>query len=85
MKSLHVQRELSQGMNDIQATPEPLRLIRLPEVMSRTGLARPTIYRAVAKNQFPRPSKFGAATLWAANEVDAWIRERLAGRCEAAV
>jgi len=53
--------------------------------MSRTGLARPTIYRAVAKNQFPRPSKFGAATLWAANEVDAWIRERLAGRCEAAV
>lgn len=73
-------------MTNLQVTTdnaEPLRLIRLPEVMNRTGLARPTIYRAIASNGFPRPTKFGSATLWAASEVDSWIRARLASRMAA--
>jgi prophage regulatory protein len=71
-------------MNTDQANKDQLRLIRLPEVMERTGLARPTIYRAASRGQFPKPVKFGSATSWVAQEVDSWIRARMAERLGAA-
>lgn len=67
-------------MKTDQANEEQLSLIRLPEVMKRTGLARPTIYRAASRGQFPKPVKFGSATSWVAQEIDSWIRVRMAER-----
>jgi len=36
---------------------EPPALWRLRQVMQRTGLARPTLYRLAAQGQFPKPVK----------------------------
>lgn len=63
---------------EADANRPPLRLIRLPDVMALTGLARPTIYRGIANKRFPPAIKAGSASLWIAGEVEAWIRERIA-------
>jgi prophage regulatory protein len=67
-------------MSNTEGKNEELRLIRLPEVLARTGLSRPSIYRSMAAGGFPKPARFGRATFWAAHEVDEWIRDRLAKR-----
>lgn len=71
-------------MSNIEEKNEQLRLIRLPEVLTRTGLSRPSIYRSMSAGDFPRSTRFGRATFWASHEVDGWIRDRLAERKEAA-
>lgn len=42
-----------------EAEPMP-RLIRLPDVLEATGLARSTVYRLVAEHRFPAPVKLAA-------------------------
>ncbi|GGA56602.1 hypothetical protein GCM10011385_07630 [Nitratireductor aestuarii] len=65
----------------LYAAQTPERLIRLPEVMARTGLGRTFIYRLVAKGLFPKPIKLGArASAWLENEIDGWIIARAAER-----
>ena len=71
-------------MNTDHPKDDNLKLIRLPEVVERTGLARPTIYRAVAREKFPKPVKFGSAALWVSHEVESWIRARMNARVESA-
>lgn len=67
-------------MSDIERNDEQLRLIRLPEVKKLTGLSRPSIYRSMSAGKFPRATRFGRHTMWAAHEVGDWIRARLADR-----
>lgn len=58
-------------------------LIRLPEVLARTGLSRSRLYEAVAARTFPRPAKLGPAAravAWSSDEVDQWISTRLSER-----
>lgn len=62
---------------------EPLRLIRLREVVNKTGLSKTSIYRGIAARTFPLHVRYGKASFWSAAEVDAWIRARLAERPEA--
>ncbi|MEO1167905.1 MAG: AlpA family transcriptional regulator [Pseudomonadota bacterium] len=55
------------------------RLIRLPEVMSRVGLGRSTIYRWMSEGKFPKPVQLGGhAVAWACDEVDEWVADKLA-------
>jgi len=69
------ERQLEQGAN------EPTRMLRLPEVMARTGLSRSTIYERVARRRFPRPVSLGERAIgWIEAEIDAWIRERAGER-----
>lgn len=50
------------------------RLIRLPEVMSRVGLGRSTIYRWMSEGKFPKPLQLGGhAVAWVEEEVNNWI------------
>ena len=60
------------------------RFIRLPEVLSRTGYGRTTIYRKMEDGSFPRSVKLGGpledpnafdsrAVAWIEHEVDQWI------------
>lgn len=58
------------------------KLLRLPEVVSRTGLSRSSLYARIATGQFPRPVDLGTshAVAWVENEVDTWIGERIARR-----
>lgn len=58
---------------------EPVRFLRLPEVLDRTGLSRSTIYVRLDQGRFPRPVSLGARAVgWIEAEVDEWIRERIA-------
>jgi prophage regulatory protein len=59
----------------------PRQLIRLPEVLRRTGFGRSYIYRecSAAPPRFPRPVKVGRASAWDAEAVDHWIMQKLNG------
>jgi prophage regulatory protein len=58
-----------------------LRILRLPEVMRRTGLRRDSIYRLGHDGAFPRPVKISErATGWIEAEVDAFVEQRIAAR-----
>lgn len=56
----------------------PRRLIRLREVLHRTGLSRSTVYRRIELGQFPKPYPLGGRIVaWAESEVDRWIAEKV--------
>ncbi len=56
------------------------RILRKDEVINRTGLARATIYRQIAKGTFPKSKKLtgkeGRAVGWLESEINAWISNR---------
>lgn len=55
------------------------KLLRLPEVMRRTGLKRAAIYARIREGTFPPPVKIGKrAVAWPESVIDAWIAERIA-------
>ncbi|MEO6340702.1 MAG: AlpA family transcriptional regulator [Caulobacteraceae bacterium] len=58
----------------IAATADrPIRFLRLPEVMARTGLPRSTIYDGVRDGHFPRPVRIGARNVaWNEADVERW-------------
>ncbi|HEX8570101.1 MAG TPA: AlpA family transcriptional regulator [Caulobacteraceae bacterium] len=54
---------------------------RLPEVIARTGLARSSIYAAIAAGGFPKPIKLSARAVgFLSSEIDEWIAGRAAAR-----
>ncbi len=56
---------------------DSLRLLRLVEVRSRTGLSRSTIYRLAAEGRFPAPVKLTAhASAWREDEIEDFIASR---------
>lgn len=57
------------------------RLLRLPEVMLRTGYKRSHIYNLMRRGDFPTTVKLGTrAVAWDSVEIDMWISERLESR-----
>ena len=61
-----------------------MKFLRLPEVKSRTGVSRSSIYLFVQNGTFPRPVRIGGrAVAWLETEIDEWIEARLAEREEA--
>ena len=67
------------------------RLIRLSEVLSRTGFGRTSIYRKMEDGSFPRSVKLGGppkdpeafdsrAVAWIEDEVEQWIESRIEER-----
>ena len=67
------------------------KLIRFPEVMSRTGYGRTSIYRKMEDGSFPKSLKLGGppkdpnefdsrAIAWIEDEVDQWIEFRIEDR-----
>lgn len=58
-----------------------LRLLKLPEVIERTGLSRSTIYAQAGKGLFPKVVKLGLrSSAWVESEVDSWLNGRIADR-----
>lgn len=55
-------------------------LLRRPEVERRTGLKRSTIYSRMKEGSFPQSVSLGRSVAWVAEEIDAWIEERIAQR-----
>ena len=67
------------------------RFIRLPEVLSRTGYGRTSIYRKMEDGSFPRSVKLGGhpidpnvfdsrAIAWIEDEVEQWMESRIEER-----
>ena len=56
-------------------------ILRLPEVVAKTGLSRSTIYAQIAKGEFPQGIRLGdKARGWLSDELNAWINEKVALR-----
>jgi prophage regulatory protein len=58
----------------------PKQILRLPEVMARTGMGRSWIYREARAGKFPAPTKLnrGGASGWDAAAVERWIADQFA-------
>ena len=62
-----------------QGTDAPVRVLRLPQVLARTGLSRSSIYLRVADGTFPQPVRLGKRAIgWIESEIDQWIRAQIA-------
>jgi prophage regulatory protein len=60
---------------------KPVRLIRLPEVVDRTGQSAAKVYDAMADGKFPKSVATGPnSRAWVEHEVDEWIRARIDAR-----
>ncbi len=64
------------------AAPEntSIRLLRLPEVRSQTGLSRSTLYLLMHKGKFPNPVNLvpgGRSVAWRQDQINCWIQERI--------
>ncbi|WP_238939085.1 helix-turn-helix transcriptional regulator [Mixta mediterraneensis] len=55
------------------------KLVRLSEVLNRTGYSRAWIYKLIAQGRFPQPVKIGSRSIaFVENEIDEWINQRIA-------
>jgi prophage regulatory protein len=53
-----------------------IKLIKLPQVMQITTLSRATVYRLIAKGEFPKQIKLGPRSSgWLESEIDSWISD----------
>lgn len=59
------------------------RLIRVPEVLSRVGFSRTTLYERIKEGSFPDRVKIGLRSVaFVESEIDAWIEKMIAeSRC----
>ncbi len=57
---------------------QPIRLIRLKEVMAMTGLSRSYVYQLIGEGYFPKSISLGVrAVAWVQSEVQQWIDRRV--------
>ncbi|MCI3947102.1 AlpA family transcriptional regulator [Pseudomonas syringae] len=56
------------------------RILRLPEVLLRTGFKRAHIYSLINQGRFPQSVQLGPRAVgWDSLAVDKWIDDRIAG------
>ncbi len=56
-------------------------LLRLPDVISRTGRSRSRIYSDLQSGSFPKPVNIGPrAVAWVEEEIDRWVADRIRDR-----
>lgn len=66
-------------------TDSPTTLLRLPEVMKRTGLSRSVVYDLCKRGAFPAPCKLTErSSAWVDAEVSDWVASRIAASRKAA-
>ncbi|MBI5136849.1 MAG: AlpA family transcriptional regulator [Nitrospirae bacterium] len=64
-------------MTKTDSFQRPARLLRLREVVARTGLSRSTVYVRVTAGDFPAPVAIGGCRVaWREDEVNDWIASR---------
>lgn len=55
-----------------------MRIIRLNEVINRTGLGKTSLYKFIKAKTFPQPIALGERAVgWVEAEVDQWITARV--------
>lgn len=59
------------------------RLLRLPDVIKKTGFKKSWIYQLISEGKFPRQIKLGDRSVaWLESEIDEWIDKRIQQRGE---
>lgn len=57
------------------------RFVRTPEVLQRTGMSNPTLWRWERDGLFPKRVSLGKNSCgWIESELDAWFESKAAGR-----
>lgn len=55
-----------------------MRIIRLNEVINRTGLGKTSLYKFIKAKTFPQPIALGERAVgWVEAEIDQWITARI--------
>lgn len=58
-----------------------MRILRLNEVMDKTGLKKTSIYKLINNKAFPEALALGERAVgWLESEIDSWITERIKQR-----
>ena len=53
-------------------------ILRLPDVMARTGLSRSSIYLRMANQAFPRSISLGGRAVgWLEKDIENWLAEKI--------
>ena len=61
-------------MTEVDCGP---RMLRVAEVVSRTGLSRTSLWRRLRAGDFPRPIQLGPNSVgWRDSEIEAWLESR---------
>lgn len=56
------------------------RILRRPEVETRTGLSRSTLYAMMAEGTFPKPVRLGKRAVgWTESAIVRWVESRETG------
>jgi len=65
---------------------EAPRILRMKQLVDRTGLARSTVYLKISQGEFPKPVQLGSPFCvgWLEHEVTAWIAKQVAHRDQCA-
>lgn len=54
------------------------KILRLPEVIERTGRSRSSLYADIDEGTFPAPINLGARAVgWIESEINQWIEDRI--------
>jgi prophage regulatory protein len=65
---------------EAQSSPQSQfsKILRLRQVMAKTGLARSTIYDLIKREAFPKPIKLSLKIVgWIENEIEEWISTQI--------
>lgn len=58
-----------------------MRLLKIKDVMDKTGLGRTSIYKYIGLDQFPRPVPLGEKRVaWVEHEIEEWIMTKVQQR-----
>lgn len=57
------------------------RILRLADVIHKTGMCRASIYKEMVENRFPKNVKLTSIAVgWIESEIDEWIESRISTR-----
>ncbi|MGE8445881.1 AlpA family transcriptional regulator [Comamonas sediminis] len=63
-----------------------MRVLKLKDVLSKTGLGKTTLYKLIGLSEFPKPISLGLRSVgWIENEIEAWIQVKINVRDQQAV
>lgn len=60
----------------------PLRALRLPQVIDKTGISRSQLFRMMKAGHFPHSHHLtdtGSISVWDESVIDAWLKSKFAG------
>ena len=53
-------------------------LLRIPDVLARTGISRSQLFELIRRGEFPKPIPLvGRTRAWVESDVSAWIASRI--------